>query len=175
MEITTTLEDPGLEQQLIQLLQQEPRNAQAAAELGEYYTSLGDLHRAAKPVAWAYRLAPDWAFSLYMAAWLASEQEDWARALELCQLFNQRYPQDHMGLRLYGWVTFHHGDQPTGLMLLHRAAARAPECLEVATDLMLCHGQAGNIQRATQYAHQVLALDPQNQLAQNWLNSIDFS
>src|SRR5690606_24651434 len=106
---------------LEQLLIEDPSNVAALEEVADNELSLEQFSRAKTAAEQAVALDDHSYTAHYILGVIASQGEEWPRALQHLQRANTLKPNNPEILRCLGWALFSSGQRPQGLVTLERS------------------------------------------------------
>jgi tetratricopeptide (TPR) repeat protein len=147
--------------------------ALAHASLGDLYLTMRKLTQAARHLRQAVRISPGNPKYRYLLGFVYSVQAKWPQAVDELQEASDAEPGNVEYLRGLGWALFNHGDRITGRLYLEEALGRAPDDVNILTDLSTTHLIDLDLVKAREYGDRALRIDPGNNLATRLMGKID--
>lgn len=145
------------------ILSRHPDSIPAYEELAENELQLKRIDRATKAAKHALSLDPGSAIAKYVLGFIASQTDDWKKAITLLQEANKRRPNHPEILRCLGFTLFFRaGEHMQGVVTMERALNLEPENAQILCDLGLAYLHLKNFNKASALFERAVALEPDN-------------
>jgi tetratricopeptide (TPR) repeat protein len=142
-----------------QLLIEDPACLEAAEEVADNLLSLDKYEQAKKAAEHAYKLDEASYIANFVLGFIASEKEEWEKAVMHFQESNSGQPNNPEILRCLGWTLFHSEQQSEGLATLQRALYLRENDPAILCDLAACLLQVNNFPKAIVLLKKAMSLD----------------
>ena len=155
------------------LLLEDPSNVSALEEVADNELSLEHYGRAENAATQAIALDASSYTGHYILGFLRSEDDRWEEAFAFLKEANRLKPNNPEILRCLGWVLFHLGQKPQGIVTLERALNLDHDNTLTLCDLGVAYLEMRNVSKAKALFLRVLDLDPASARARECVQAIE--
>lgn len=163
LETAETLKIDGKYEQAIALLEEIltffPDNVMALEEIADSELSLEHLERAAVAAKRAVALDSGSYTGHYVLGFIASQREEWGRAIQHLQIANHLKSNNPEILRCLGWALFEIGERVQGIVTIERALNLDPLSVLTLCDLGFAYVECQNLPKARSLFERALDID----------------